>query len=190
MILYVDACVRSCSRTRQLAQFLLEHLPKEEIQRMTLYPATIPPPSEELLQLREASQKSGTFTHPYFDLAKQLMQAETVVIAAPYWDLSFPSLLKSWLEAVCVSGLTFSYGADNLPHSHCKLKTLYYVTTAGGPILQPDHGFDYVRLVMESFFGAVHCRCFAAEHLDEVGAQPDKILQSVMNEMDSFFGKL
>ena len=35
-----------------------------------------------------------------------------IVIAAPYWDLSFPAVLKTYLEQINVLGVTFDYSDD------------------------------------------------------------------------------
>ena len=40
-----------------------------------------------------------------FDLASQFQQADEIVIAAPYWDLSFPAILKLYLENIYVTGV-------------------------------------------------------------------------------------
>ena len=34
-----------------------------------------------------------------FDLAGQFAGADTIVIAAPFWDLSFPAALKQYMQA-------------------------------------------------------------------------------------------
>ena len=41
-----------------------------------------------------------------FDLARQFARAEIIVMAAPYWDLSFQAALKQYLEQVNVVGIT------------------------------------------------------------------------------------
>ena len=41
-----------------------------------------------------------------FDYANAMAQADMIVIAAPYWDMSFPASLKIFLEAASVVGIT------------------------------------------------------------------------------------
>ena len=96
-ILYVNACVRTESRTRRLAETLLRKLnkPYEEI-RLADYP--FPVVNEEYLNERDRLRLNGDLQAPMFSLARQFSEAETIVIAAPFWDLSFPAALKQYLN--------------------------------------------------------------------------------------------
>ena len=87
-ILYVNACVRKESRTRILAEKLLSKLgrPFEEIQLEEI-PFTVS--NEEYLNKRNQLISEGDLGNSMFDLARDFSKAETIVIAAPYWDLSF-----------------------------------------------------------------------------------------------------
>ena len=83
---------------------------------------------------------------------KQVVAADVIVMAAPYWDLAFPTKIRAYLEEITVSGITFRYGADGIPLGLCQAKRLIYVTTAGGPIIQ-NFGFD-------PCFSSSFWRCF------------------------------
>ena len=111
-----------------------------------------------------------------FEHAKLFSGAEKIVIAAPYWDYSFPALLKIYIEQLCVMGLTFTYSDEGVPVSLCRLEELVYITTAGGFIPERNYGYDYVREVFTGFFGAKKCRYIKAEGLDIIGSDPDEIL--------------
>jgi FMN-dependent NADH-azoreductase len=91
------------------------------------------------------------FSNELFDLAKQFAEAETIVVAAPYWDLMFPAILKVYFETITVNGLTFKYGANGIPQGLCKAKKLIYVTTSGGPIFK-NFGYEYVSTIAKTFF--------------------------------------
>ena len=98
--------------------------------------------------------------------AKQLAAADMVVIAAPYWDLSFPSSLKVWIENVAVWGLTFRYSENGQPVGLCRAKKLIYVTTAGGIIGAYNFGYDYVAGVCKVLFGITESEQIYQEGLD------------------------
>lgn len=104
------------------------------------------------------------------------------MIAAPYWDLSFPSLLKVYLEQICIVGLTFQYTPEGIPEGLCKARRIIYVTTAGGPIYQ-NMGYDYVKALADTFFGIPETVCFSAQNLDVIGADVEGILQKAEAEI-------
>ena len=96
--------------------------------------------------------------------AGQFANADEIVIAAPYWDLSFPAILKAYLEQITVAGITFEY-ANGRPRGLCKAKRLTYVTTSGGPILD-DFGYEYVKALAQKFYGIPQTKAYRAMNLD------------------------
>ena len=107
------------------------------------------------------------------------------MIAAPYWDLSFPSVLRIYLEHTTVTGLTFRYSETGVPVGLCKAKRLIYVTTAGGPIGDRNFGFDYVKALASTFYGIADIVCFQAENLDIWGADVPGILENAAKEIQN-----
>lgn len=181
-ILFVNACVRSGSRTLKLAEYLLDRLEGELI-RLDLEKEKIAPHDRTLLEKRERLVREGKFGDEMFRYAREFAQADEIVIAAPYWDLSFPALLKIYLEAVTVSGVTFTY-EQGIPKGLCRAKRLFYVATAGGPVFA-DFGFAYVRTLAENFYGIRETVCFQAENLDVYGADVDALLKEAEEKIDS-----
>ena len=117
-----------------------------------------------LLKKREKLVKTGTFDDPMFRYARQFAEAEEIVIAAPFWDLSFPAKLKIYLEQLTVSGITFTY-ANGRPLGLCRAKRLTYVTTSGGPIFD-DFGYTYVKSLAKNFYGIKETKAVRAMNLD------------------------
>ncbi|MBQ7692523.1 MAG: NAD(P)H-dependent oxidoreductase [Oscillospiraceae bacterium] len=176
-ILYVNACVRKGSRTRELADTLLVKLgePFEEIRLAEL---AFPVCGEEYLALRDRLIADGDFQDAMFDLARQFSEAETVVIAAPYWDLSFPAALKQYLEQITVVGITFRYSPEGVPISLCRAKRLFYVTTAGGFFVPEEYGFGYVKALAQNYFGISDVKKIEAVGLDIDGADVEAIMKA------------
>ena len=123
-ILFLNACVRPASRTLELSQTLLQRL-KGDVQEVRLY--EMPLPALDLLGMEKRNQavQKKDFSDPVFDAAKRFADADIIVIAAPYWDLMFPAVLKTYLENITVSGITFYYSEQGSPKSLCKAKKLY-----------------------------------------------------------------
>lgn len=175
-ILLVNACTRPCSRTMELTRAVLEKL-DGCVAEVRLYEMALPALNLERMARREEASQKQDFSHPDFDLAKQFAAADKIVIAAPYWDLMFPAVLKSYLENVTVAGITFFYSEKGHPQSLCKARQLHYVTTSGGLIGQNDFGFSYVKALAQNFFGIAEVHRYAAEGLDMFGAEPYKIME-------------
>jgi FMN-dependent NADH-azoreductase len=181
-ILYINACCRENSRTNELAQHLLDSL-SGDIKAIDLYKENICPIDAQLLSKRDDLLKKGMTDDTMFSLAKQFAAADTIVIAAPYWDLMFPSVLKVYLENITVCDVTFRYSEKGIPQSLCKAKNLYYVTTSGGYIGENNFGFHYVRAMAKGFFGIGNVRFFSAEGLDIYGADIEKIMQKAKEDI-------
>ena len=175
-ILYINACCKDESRTNELAQQLLGNL-DGQIESVNLYEEKISPVDANRLVERDSLIKEGKTEDESFSLARQFALADKIVIAAPYWDLMFPSILKVYLENITVCGITFRYSEKGIPESLCKAKSLCYVTTAGGFIGENNFGFDYVKALARGFFGIGDVKFFSAEGLDIFGADVAEIMK-------------
>jgi len=180
-ILFINACVREGSRTLALAKEALSRL-EGEIEEVNLEKENIPPLSGQLLAKRDGLLAAKDYGDEMLRYARQFAQADTIVIAAPYWDLIFPATVRIYFEAVTVTGVTFRYTPEGFPASLCKAKRLIYVTTAGGPIFA-NFGYDYVKAMAQGFFGIQDCVCIKAEGLDIIGADVEGILEKAKEEI-------
>ena len=162
-ILFINACVRPFSRTLELAKHVLSKL-SGDIEEVKLYNEQLLPLDLEEMELRDKSAISRDFTHCSFNCAKQFANADEIIIAAPFWDLSFPAKLKIYLEQITVSGITFKY-LNGHPSGLCKAKKLTYITTSGGPIFD-DFGYAYVKTLAQKFYGIEKTEAVRAMNLD------------------------
>ena len=162
-ILFINACVREDSRTLVLAKSVLSEM-SGEVTEVDLNKENIPMLNRELLAKREALLQSESYDDPMFRYAKQFAEADEIVIAAPFWDLSFPAILKAYMEQITVSGITFKYNCGK-PIGLCKAKRLIYVTTSGGPILA-DFGYGYIKTLANAFYGIPQTKAYRAMNLD------------------------
>ena len=172
--LFVNACVREESRTLYLARRLLAKL-GGEIEEVNIPEEKIAPLGRESLNRRDMLLSRGELDAEEFRYARQLAAADVIVIAAPFWDLSFPACLKSYIESVMVYGVTFEYSGTS-PRSLCRANKLYYVTTSGGKFV-PEFGYGYIKSLAEYFFGITDACCIYAENLDIEGADTAGILE-------------
>ena len=178
-VLFINACTTPSSRTLRLSRDVLKKL-GGTVEEVELYKIPLAPLDFEGLKKRHEAVLARDFSDGDFRLAKQFAAADAIVIAAPYWDLMFPSVLKIYLEAVTVSCITFDYSEEGRPVGMCRAKELYYVTTAGGFIGENDFGFSYVKALAQNFFDIPDVFRYAAEGLDLRGADVDEILEKAM----------
>ena len=180
-VLFINACVREQSRTLLLAHHLLSRL-SAQVCEIKLEDMDMKPLTKHSLSQRDDLLRQGKWEDPSLRHARQFADADCIVIAAPYWDFGFPALLKIYLETVTVSGITFCY-EEGRPRGLCKAKKLYYITTAGGPILL-DFGFSYVRSLAENLYGIGETSCIRAENLDLDGADVAGILEETIEKIN------
>lgn len=150
MILYVNACVRSDSRTKRLSEYLLSKL-HDDMTEHRLCEIDFPKADEGFLRHRDSLTGKGEYGDELFRYARDFAAADTIVIASPYWDLSFTSALKQYIEQINVTGITFRYSSDGIPVGLCKAKRVYYVTTAGGNYVPSEFGFGYIKALCEGY---------------------------------------
>ena len=174
-ILFINACIRPNSRTLELAKYVIERL-SGEVEEVKLCDEKLFPLTLKEMELRDISAKNKDFSSNIFNLAKQFVTADVIILAAPYWDLMFPAVVKNYFENITVNGLTFAYGENGIPHGLCKAKKLIYVTTSGGPIVY-NFGFDYVSALAKCFYGITEVQFVSAQGLDVYGANVPKIIE-------------
>lgn len=93
------------------------------------------------------------------------------------------ALLRCYVEHISVSGLTFAYGEDGRPHGLCKGDRLFYLTTAGGPILDRNCGFDYLKTLLGNMMDFKKMDYVAAECTDVIGYPVEEELQKAEEQV-------
>ena len=182
MVLFINACVRAESRTLQLAKAQLARI-SDDYSEIKLVDVTFPKIDESFLTKRDSLIANKQFDDVLFAMARQFAAADTIVIAAPYWDLSFPAMVKQYLEFINVVGITFEYTDGGTPRGLCKANKLYYVMTAGGNFVPEDFGYGYVKTLCQSFYGIKDVELISATGLDVYGADVSLILNEALNKI-------
>ena len=152
-LLLIDACPRSRDVSRSYAlgaafrdEFISLHK-DAEVEEIRLCDIAMRPLTEgDITSGNAAPDASG------LALARQFAAADMIAICAPYWNFLYPALLATYLENICVSGITFTYVNDR-PQGLCRAKALAYLTSAGGYIGENDWGFKYIRAMCGQLLG-------------------------------------
>ncbi len=179
-VLFVNCCIRrENSRTLDLAKHFLDSVDKNEyeIEELCLMDEPLEYFKEGFFEQRERILADKNFDHPRFRYAWQFKEADKIVVAAPFWDLSFPALLKVYIENLCVEGITF--GCDETGcFGTCKADKLVYITTRGGSYIGSDleMGARYME-AMCVFFGIDKFELVCADGIDIVENDKKKIIE-------------
>ena len=189
-LLFIDACISThASRTKRLCttyidQFLKKN-PEVTLETVVLRKGKVEPLTKERIIERDNYIKKKDWNQPMFDLAKQFQEADYIVVGTPYWDLSFASILKVYVENIMVADLTFA--ATNTGFvGLCEGKSLVYITTAGGFIGDKNFGYDYMCGVAD-MFGIPETELIKAEALDIEGFDAEKIMEKAIEEVKQRF---
>lgn len=186
-ILFINACARPESRTLKLAECFMKVYkkknPMDEIETLNLFDEdALAFLNNERLQLRNELAEKKEWNHPIFRYANQIANVDKIIVAAPYWDLAFPAILKVYLENAFVAGITFAYGEKG-SYGKCKAEKLVYITTAGGPLNGTDLGGQYMDAVCKEF-GIKEFQYLSAEGVDVQEWDTEKILREAMLETE------
>ena len=166
-----------------LADYLLNKL-NGDIKEIVLSEEKIAPLDNRTLGKRDTLISENNFNDDMFSYAKDFAESDIIVISAPYWDLSFPSILKVFFEHINVLKLVFDYSDKGEIVSLCKAKKLYYVTTKGG-YGSDDFGFKYIEALSKTFYGIKEVVLIQAEGLDVFGNNVEDILSKAKEDIDA-----
>lgn len=181
-ILFINACLRKESRTKELADTVLSQL-KGTITEVNLDKENLSALNAKLLIRRNDLISKKAFADSFFDKARQFASADTIVIAAPFYDFSFPAILKIYIENINIVGLLFRYTPEGKIEGLCKAKRLIYVVTSGGPMLNTEFGYGYIKYLCNNFYGIQDTILIKAEGLDIWGANIAAIMQKAKQEV-------
>lgn len=185
--LFVNACAREESRTLELCREYLKDAPS--VETVDLFDLGIEPLDWARIEERTRLQQNADWGDSMFDLAKQFADADEIVVGAPYWDLSFPAVLKAYIEHITVNGIVFHYTESGMPEGLCKAKRLVYITTSGGPCSKANYGYEYFQGIAR-MFGIPETHFISAELLDVVGMDVPAIMNEAKSEIAQLKAKL
>ena len=186
-ILFINACMRGeeVSRTWRLAQAFLEACRKQNpdfvIKERNVLEADLPVLTGALAEKRDQTFRENP-QDPMFDVAYEMAAADLVVIAAPYWDLTFPAALKVYLSGAASWELPSTIHRKEKQEGLCRAEKLVYITTAGGIIGNQNYGYEYVR-GLGGMFGIHDSAWISAEGLDIWENDPEKIMTEAEKEV-------
>jgi FMN-dependent NADH-azoreductase len=83
---------------------------------------------------------------------QQFLDADVVVIGAPFYNFSIPSTLKAWIDRVAVAGRTFRYTAEGKPEGLAGGKRMIIASGRGG-LYGDSSPADFQEAYLRQVFG-------------------------------------
>lgn len=163
-LVIIDSCMRAESRTRRILNAAREVLStRYDIEIIDVNAAGLLPLTPAGLEERT----SGIVPEQTLSLAKTIAAADRLVVAAPFWDMSFPATLKAFFENMSLYGVTFEDNGHTCV-GLCKCKKVMYITTRGMDVetgSPREQGSSYL-MALSTLWGLGEVTTVAAKNLD------------------------
>jgi FMN-dependent NADH-azoreductase len=158
--------------------------PNDEIVRIDLYKENIPHIDADVFSgwgklqsgkgFDELSADEKAKVGRLSELSEQFVSADKYVFVTPFWNFSFPPVMKAYLDSVSVAGKSFKYTAEGPVGLLTDKKAVHIQARGGfyseGPAAEFEMGHRYLNVMM-NFFGVPS---FEGIFVEGHNAQPDK----------------
>lgn len=186
-VLYIKANIKQEgeSRTFKVSDSFVEEYkknnPNDEVVVLDLYKENIDFLRQEDLGVIFGPKNDEIKNNPKLKYAYQFAEADKYIIAAPMWNLSFPAILKAYIDYVSVTGITFKYTAEG-PVGLLNNKKAIHIVARGGEYVNAPYemGDRYLRTIL-GFFGITEVETLAIENLDVMGADVEGKVNDAIN---------
>ncbi|EHK2279895.1 NAD(P)H-dependent oxidoreductase [Clostridium perfringens] len=187
-VLYIKANIKNEgeSRTFKVSDSFVEEYkknnPEDEIITLDLYKENIDFLRADDLGKLFGPKDEESKNNSILKYAYQFADADKYIIAAPMWNLSFPAILKAYIDYVSVSGITFKYTAEGPVGLLNNKKAVHIVSRGGGYDNSPyEMGDRYLRTIL-GFFGIKDIETIAIDNLDVIGVNVEgKVEEGIEN---------
>ena len=169
-LLYIDACIRDKeSRTKRIAEPIIAELSnKYNVTKLVLNDLDLDIVQKDLLDKR----MKGEISPVVMNWAEQVRDADRIVIAAPFWDMSIPAALKVFIELCSIFNVTFKSN-DKTCYGNCNAEKMLYITTRGMDITTGDEleqATSYLK-ALSWLWGIGPLQVVAAQNMDYVSEE-------------------
>ena len=114
-------------------------------------------------------------------LVAEVMASDILVIEAPMYNFSIPSVLKAWIDHVVRGGITVKYGAAGV-EGQLKGKKAVLVLGRGGVYAEgPMKAMDYQETYLRTVLGFVGITDIEAVLIEGVAKGSDKRAEALAN---------
>ncbi len=158
--------------------------PSDEVIHIDLYKENIPQIDADVFSgwgklqsgsgFEELSEQEKAKVGRLGELSDQFVTADKYVFVTPFWNFSFPPVMKAYLDSVSVAGKSFKYTEQGPVGLLTDKKALHIQARGGiyseGPAAEMEMGHRYLSVMMR-FFGVPS---FDGVFVEGHNAMPDK----------------
>lgn len=164
-LIVIDACMRDGeSRTKRMMEPLVAELGKRyEVETIVLDGEDYSAVGRKFLKERT----NGYVPEETVKMAQRIAAADRILIAAPFWDMSFPAILKVFIEQMSLFNITFRDNGKSFD-GLCRCEKVLYVTSRGMNIKTGDAldgATPYIKAI-SALWGLGEVYVVAAENMD------------------------
>ncbi|MDU1306684.1 MAG: FMN-dependent NADH-azoreductase [Clostridium perfringens] len=194
-VLYIKANIKNEgeSRTFKVSDSFVEEYkknnPEDEIITLDLYKENIDFLRADDLGKLFGPKDEESKNNSILKYAYQFADADKYIIAAPMWNLSFPAILKAYIDYVSVSGITFKYTAEG-PVGLLNNKKAVHIVSRGGYYDNSPYemGDRYLRTIL-GFFGIKDIETIGIDNLDVIGVNVEEKVEEGIEKATSLAKK-
>ena len=167
--------------------------PQDEVIAVDLYKEHIPHIDADIFsgwgKLRSGTEFSQLSTEEQAkvtrlaELSDQFIQADKYVFVTPFWNFSYPPVMKAYLDAVSVAGKSFKY-TEQGPVGLLTDKKALHIQARGGfysesPTAELEMGHRHLEIMM-NFFGVPSFEGLFVKGHNQVPAEAQEIKEAAI----------
>ncbi|MFC7370158.1 FMN-dependent NADH-azoreductase [Fictibacillus iocasae] len=186
-LLYINSNPKAMEHSYglQLGHHFLEELlkknPEIQIETINLYDEVIPFIDGEVLDAwgklaagEELSPSQSEKVTRMNEILEQFLSADTYVFATPMWNLSYPPMLKAYIDNIVMAGRTFKY-TESGPQGLMTGKTAIHVQSRGGVYSEgPAQSFEFTNGYLQGVLAFIGITDYHHVFVEGTAAAPDK----------------
>ncbi len=134
-VIVIDSCMRAESRTKLILDAAVAELSKRyDVEVIDVNSVDLSPLDKTTYV---DQREKGNIPSLALELARKVAACDRLVVAAPFWDMSFPAILKSFFENISLFDITFTDDGTTC-RGLCKCEKVLFITTRGMDIKTGD----------------------------------------------------
>lgn len=168
--------------------------PNDEVVHIDLFKENIPFIDAEVFSgwgklasgtsFEELSEQEKLKVSRLGELNEQFISANKFVFVTPFWNFSYPPVMKAYLDAVSVAGKSFEYSDEGQPIGLLTDKKALHIQARGGlysesPTAELEMGDRHIQVMM-NFFGVPSFEGLYIEGHNKVPAKAQEIKEGAI----------